>query len=184
MIFSRVRIGVCEDGKSRLRFGDGILGLKRSPGSRLFANYRVGNGKQGNVGRETISHIVDKISGIESICNIRNPMAARGGEDPEDMEIVRLSAPEAFRIQERAVTEWDYREVAERDSRIQKAAATIRWTGSWHTVHISIDRKDGLPVDEEFKQEMLDYLNQYRMAGYDLEIAEPIHVPLDIAMRV
>ncbi|OPY56689.1 MAG: Baseplate J-like protein [Methanosaeta sp. PtaU1.Bin112] len=173
-----------EDGKSRLHFGDGILGLKPSPGSRLFANYRVGNGKQGNVGRESISHIVDKISGIKSICNIRNPMAARGGEDPEDMEIVRRSAPEAFRIQERAVTESDYAEVAERDSRIQKAVATIRWTGSWHTVYISIDRKDGLPVDEKFKQEMLDYLNQYRMAGYDLEIAEPIHVPLDIAMRV
>ena len=111
-------------------------------------------------------------------------MSAQGGEDPEDMERVRLYAPEAFRIQERAVTESDFAEVAERDPRIQKAVATIRWTGSWHTVYISIDRKDGLPVDEEFKQEMLDYLNQYRMAGYDLEITEPIYVPLDIAMGV
>ena len=46
---------------------------------------------------------------------------------------MRKDAPEAFRTQERAVTTEDYAEVAQRHPQVQRAAATMRWTGSWHT---------------------------------------------------
>jgi hypothetical protein len=151
-----------------------------------YATYRIGNGTRGNVGAESITRIV--LDGVETtnppIKRIRNPIAASGGTDPEDIELVRQYAPQAFRRQERAVTANDYMEVLRRHPEVQKAFATIRWTGSWYTVFISVDRFGGRIVDEKFKEEIRNFLNRYRLAGYDLEIKEPVYVPLLIRLNI
>ena len=92
--------------------------------------------------------------------------------------------PTAFRRQERAVTPEDYAEVAERHAEVQRAAATFRWTGSWHTVFLTVDRLGGLPVDEDFERQMRRHMERYRMAGYDLEVDGPRFVPLEIELHV
>ncbi len=63
--------------------------------------------------------------------------------DPESMQEVRLYAPQAFRRQERAVTPEDYASIAGRHPQVQRAQASLRWTGSWHTVFVTIDRSGG-----------------------------------------
>ena len=113
---------------------------------------------------------------------MRNPIAARGGVDPEPMREVKLYAPQAFRTQERAVTEADYAEAAQRHPDVQRAAATRRWTGSWHTMFVTVDRRGGRPVDAAFETRLRAFLERFRMAGYDLEIDAPRFVPLDIAL--
>jgi predicted phage baseplate assembly protein len=147
--------------------------------------YRVGNGRQGNVGREKISRIVnsDSFNG-NSILTIRSPMEGRGGADFEDAEDVRQFAPLAFRAQERAVTEEDYVKILQRHPQVQKASAALRWTGSWYTVFIAVDRLGGQLVDDAFKKDILKFLNKYRLAGYDLEIVDPTYVSLDISIKV
>lgn len=174
-------VEVERDGSAHLRFGDATLGKRPSPGASFNANYRIGNGRSGNVGAETIARIVWDTSGIEQV---RNPLPATGGTDMETMEEVRQFAPQAFRRQERAVTPEDYAEVAQRHAEVQRAAATFRWTGSWTTVFVTIDRKGGLDVDDPFKSEMRTFLEKYRLAGYDLEINAPVFVPLDIVLLV
>lgn len=169
------------DGIAYLRFGDDILGEMPPAGSAFTATYRMGNGRAGNVGSEAISRIAIKGGGIN---RVRNPFPASGGTDPEPIEQVRLYAPQAFRTQERAVTEADYEEMAQKHPGVQKAKATIRWTGSWHTAFVTIDRKGGSDVTDDFKKEMLTFLERYRIAGYDIEINSPIYVPLEIAMNV
>ena len=104
--------------------------------------------------------------------------------EPETIQEVRRDAPQAFRIQERAVTPEDYARAAERHPEVQKAAATFRWTGSWHTVFVSIDRWGGAPVDDNFKAALLAHLEKYRLAGHDLEVNGPLYVPLEIEMLV
>jgi hypothetical protein len=168
-----------EKGAAQLRFGDGLLG--QEPFGNFSASYRVGNGLAGNVGAETIVRAVPAISGVTAV---RNPLRAQGGCEPETMEEVRQYAPQAFRIQERAVTEEDWAEVAQRDPEVQKAAARFRWTGSWTTVFLTIDRTGGQKVDAEFAQEMRARLERYRIAGYDLEVRAPIFVPLDLLIFV
>jgi hypothetical protein len=168
------------DGTAFLRFGDDKYGKRPEPKTEFTATYRVGNGVAGNVGAEAIAHIVSN----EAIISIRNPLSAQGGREPETIEEVRKKAPFAFRTQERAVTEEDYAEVAERHSSVQQAAATFRWTGSWHTVFLTIDRKGGLPVDDTFEKEIRQYVERYRMAGYDLEVEGPRFVSLEIEMDV
>jgi predicted phage baseplate assembly protein len=97
---------------------------------------------------------------------------------------VRLYAPQAFRVQERAVTEADYAAVAQRHPEVQRAAATRRWSGSWHTWYVTVDRRGGLPVDAEFEERLRGFLGRYRLAGYDLEVEGPRFASLDVALRV
>jgi hypothetical protein len=179
-----------DDERTRLRFGDDVLGAQPETGFQPQAINRVGNGRAGNVGRESIVNVVLKsppspgVVDPRHILKVRNPMPAQGGADPEGLDQVRLYAPQAFRRQERAVTAADYAEVTERHPEVQKAAATIRWTGSWYTVFITIDRKGGRAVDADFEREIRDFLERYRLAGHDLEVNGPLFVPLDLKLVV
>jgi hypothetical protein len=171
------------DGSAHLRFGDGILGGRPAEGSVFVADYRIGNGVAGNVGAETLRHIVVDAQGVT---RVRNPLPASGGTQPESLEQARQFAPHAFRVQQRAVTERDYAEVAQRHPEVQKAAAHFRWTGSWYTVFVTIDRKGGFDVERDtaFKNDIKTFIEQFRLAGYDLEVNGPTFVPLDIVLQV
>jgi hypothetical protein len=170
-----------EDGRAHLRFGDGVLGRRPSGGTELRANYRLGNGREGDVGSEAIGRVVTSLEGIE---RVRNPLPARGGTDPEPAERVRLSAPAAFRTQERAVTEEDWAAIAQRHPEVHRAAATRRWTGSWYTMFVTVDRRGGRPVDAAFEADLRRHLEPFRLAGWDLEVDAPYFVALDVALSV
>ena len=175
-------VEVEDDGLARLRFGDDLNGKRPDPGTSFLVSYRVGNGALGNVGTEAIAHIVSASSGV--FTTLRNPMSAAGGVEPEDIEAARRDAPEAFRTQERAVTPADYAAVTERRADVQRAAATFRWTGSWYTVFVTADRFGGADVDAPFATRLRDYLERFRMAGYDLDVRAPRYVPLDVALHL
>jgi predicted phage baseplate assembly protein len=169
------------DGSVFLRFGDGTHGQRPSPGTRFVASYRVGGGRRGNVGAEAISHAVDVDPAVRIV---RNPLPAQGGIDPESIADVRHKAPFAFRTQMRAVTPEDYQAVAQEHPQVQRAAATFRWTGSWWTVQLTIDRMGGQPVDATFAGQIRDYVEPFRTAGHDLDVNGPSFVPLEIEARV
>ena len=173
------------DGSAWLRFGDNRFGAAPIPGQRLLARYRLGGGTRGNLGAEAISALIsDDANLMLGIKSLRNPLPAQGGAEPESLDTIRLNAPEAFRTQERAVTTDDYARVAERHPEIQRAAARLRWTGSWYTVFLMLDRRGGKPVDAPFKATLRAFLERFRLAGYDLEFADPVHVPLDIQLQI
>lgn len=169
------------DGSAYLRFGDDIHGKRPDSDTVFTATYRIGNGVAGNIGLESIAHIV---SNDGHLLSVTNPLPAQGGVEPENADEIRRDAPEAFRIQERAVTPEDYAEVTERHASVQRAAATFRWTGSWYTVFLTVDRKGGGEVDADYEQIIRDHIERYRMAGYDLEIDGPRYVPLELGMTV
>jgi predicted phage baseplate assembly protein len=102
----------------------------------------------------------------------------------EDAAVVRRRAPQAFRRQERAVTPADYAEVTERLPAVQRAAATLRWTGSWHTVFVTVDRVGGVPMDAAFEDTLTRHVDRYRMAGHDTEFDDPVHVSIELDLLV
>jgi hypothetical protein len=180
-------VEVENDGTAFLRFGDATNGMKPQTGAIFSAGYRVGIGARGNVGRDTIV-LIDP-TGIDpaiskSIATVTNPLPAWGGVEPEAIDHVRQSAPYAFRTQERAVTTDDYRDVALKFQGVRRAAATLRWTGSWYTVFLTIEREAGALLDQAFISRLKAFVDAYRMAGYDLEVADARRVPLLIAMHV
>lgn len=174
-------VEVENDGQAVLRFGDGVQGRRPPAAQTLRARVRTGNGTAGNVGAEAISHVVGPFGGITLV---RNPMAAQGGVEALPLADAKLYAPQAFRRQERAVTAEDYAAVMEREPRVQRAVATRRWTGSWHTMFITVDRRGGEDSDAAFEAELLRYIERYRLAGHDVEIDAPRYVALDIELHV
>jgi hypothetical protein len=177
-----VTVEVGDDARARLRFGDDISGKRPDVDTAFTATYRYGNGAVGNVGAEAIAHVVSNLAG--SFLAVRNPLAAAGGVDPEDIEAARRDAPEAFRTQERAVTPADYAAVAERRPDVLRAAASFRWTGSWYTVFTTAERFDGLALDTPFTTKLRRHLERFRMAGVDLDVNAPRYLPLDVALHI
>lgn len=179
---------VDNDGFTTLRFGDGIrFGAAPREGTDYTATYRVGNGSAGNVGWNSIAHILSTNPAVD---RVTNPLPARGGMDPESLEEVRQRAPFAFKLEQlRAVAPDDYAQFARRfpdanAPEVLQAEGRFRWTGSWYTVFVTTDRKGDQPVDDPFKSGLRQFLEPYRMAGHDLEVEDPIFVPLELDLTV
>jgi uncharacterized phage protein gp47/JayE len=178
-----------EGGVATLRFGDGELGERPVAGARFMATYRVGMGRRGNLGANVLAHISTRDPAIDAdpalVLAVTNPLPAQGGADAESIEEVLRDAPGLFQTQERAVTLADYADTARRvQPGVQRAAATRRWTGSWSTIFLTIDRLNGLAPDAAFRDDLRARLERYRLAGHDLAVDEPRFVPLEIAMQV
>ncbi len=169
-----------------LRFGDGESGRQPEAKSTFTARYRVGNGSIGNVGAEAISHLVfraNKISGAN--LQPRNPLPAQGGSDPETLAEVKLLAPHTFRKDlQRAITADDYARLAERSASIQRAAARLRWTGSWYEAQVTVDPLGTEDDDENLRSTVSGSLHRYRRMGHDLSVRRVQYVPLEIEIEV
>ena len=181
--------------KAKLRFGDGELGRMPAVGTifRPIARpddggrrgYRVGSGPDGNVGRDTITYIVlrkETWSGIT--VKPRNPLPARGGMAPEPVAMVKLLAPSSFRTRrERAITADDYAELAQRDSDIQRAAADLRWTGSWYEARVSVDPLHTTEFNAHLSRRIAASLEKFRRVGHDLAVGAARYVPIELAIH-
>lgn len=168
-------------GSAFLRFGDGQYGMAPEPGMDFQVRYRVGNGSVGNIGRDSLAHILTTVKGV---AEVRNPLSAAGGVDPETMEQIRQRAPFAFRTQLRAVTEDDYGTMAELDAAIREARGTLRWTGSWYTAFVSVDTVNPAGPDATLLATTQKNLNLYRMMGVDLAVEGAVIVGLQIEMSI
>lgn len=174
------------EGRAHLRFGDDDLGHQPEAGTVFTATYRIGNGLAGNVGAETISYFVlrhDSLSGVS--VKPRNLLPAQGGIEPQPLAEVKLFAPTAFRKRlERAITTDDYARLAERHPKVQRAAATFRWTGSWYEVLVAIDPLGQIEAEQELLDDIAKSLFRFRRMGHDVVVKRAQYVPLDIAMIV
>ncbi|KUN01234.1 baseplate J family protein [Streptomyces yokosukanensis] len=104
-----------------LREPDGMLrlcGAVPEKGAQIrVARYRTGGGPAGNVARGAISVLR---SSVPYIARVTNREAARGGVEGETIANAKLRAPDALRMQERAVTAEDYEIIS------RQAAPSVR----------------------------------------------------------
>lgn len=176
---------VNNDGRTHLRFGDDELGRAPTVGEGFAATYRVGGGVPGNVGAEAISVLVlDNYSVSGVTITVRNPLPAQCGIDPESMEEVRMLAPAAFRQTiERAITAADYATIAERNPRLQRAAARLTWTGSWYEADVAVDPLGSEMTDEALRRAVAKQLHRYRRMGHDMRVQRAVYVPLKLSLE-
>jgi hypothetical protein len=163
-----------------LRFGDGTYGKSPDMGLVFTATYRTGNGTAGNVGRDTLAHVLFQPQGISAV---RNPLAAAGGVDPETNLHIQQYAPFSFQTQLRCVTAADYGAMTGlMAGGVEQAKGTIRWTGSWYTAFVSVE-----PVgvwSNAFARGIKTNLNQLRMMGTDVVAEQAKMVGLNIGLTV
>lgn len=171
------------DGRAQVRFGDDELGRMPDANMTFMARYRVGNGRAGNVGVETIAYIVTSQPGVN--LRPRNPIPAQGGMDPEPIAEVKLFAPGAFRKElQRAITANDYAQLAQQNATVQRASGRLRWTGSWYEARVAIDPLGTEEVGARQLHRIEGALHRYRRMGHDLVVAHAHYVPLDIELMV
>ncbi|HEY3709913.1 MAG TPA: putative baseplate assembly protein [Amycolatopsis sp.] len=182
----RVFVGELNDtGAVALRFGDGRNGAKFPLGGALTASLRVGTGPAGNVGREAVNRIVFCRVSVGGIREVRNPLPATGGADPEPVSEVRLRAPQEVRHRlQRAVTADDYATLAGQNPAVQRAAADLRWTGSWYEAQVAVDPLGAEIAPDWLLDEIRSGLYPYRRIGHDLAVSTATMVPLDLAVHV
>lgn len=174
-----------EEGVAHLRFGDGAAGRAPEPGAAFLADYRIGNGLAGNVGTGAINHIVFCAADPGVVRRVRNPLPAQGGMDPEPVADVRLSAPGGYkRGLHRAVTAEDYATLAGQLLGLQRAAAALRWTGSWYEAEVAADPLNVLEAGTPLLERIRESLLPYRRIGHDLTVERALYVPLLVRLRV
>jgi hypothetical protein len=180
-------VEINDNRQAQLRFGDNELGQTPKPDTQFQANYRVGNGLTGNVGAEVINRLVFKNNFDTAITQVRNPLPAQGGSAPEPVAEARLLAPHAFRDNlQRAITADDYAQIVMRDfaDKVQKAAATLRWTGSWYEVLVAIDPFAASEDEPQLLCKIDQHLRRYRRIAHDVQVTFARYVPLELEMTV
>jgi hypothetical protein len=183
-------VEIDNDGRAHLRFGDGELGHLPEACMIFQACYRVGNGTPGNVGADTITRICFRnqmVSGLN--LRPRNPLPAQGGTNPELMSEVKLFAPGAIcspKDIQRAITADDYAQIVEREFSdiVQRAGASLNWTGSWYAAQIAVDPLGSETADERLLKQIKRRLHRYRRMGHDVEVRQAQYVPLNIEMQI
>lgn len=174
-------VEVESDGTATLRFGDNVNGQAPAEGTSFVAAYRVGNGTAGNVGADSLVYLATADARIQSC---RNPLPAAGGIDPETEDQIRRRAPQAFLTQERSINMGDYENVAELNPQVDRAVASLRWTGSWYTVFVAVEPEGGGNLSPALQQTLTASEELYRLAGQDLLLDSPQYVSLEIVLQI
>jgi hypothetical protein len=177
-----VHVDYAEGSGTTIRFGDGEFGRMPPRGTAFRAEYRVGNGSRGNVAAGSLVAFEPPLAFVDAVTN---PLPGAGGIDPEPAaEAVRL-APEAFRrLTFRAVRPEDYAEAAERLDWVQRAGASLRWTGSWLSVFVTPDPRGAVTLEPPERTELERQLDRFRQAGREAHVLDPVFADVDLELTV
>lgn len=174
------------------------LGNIPKPNTTLFIKYRVGGGKETNLGVNVISSIdtVDFVvngpnrainSQVQNSLRVTNITPAIGGADYPSIDEIRNMITYNFSAQNRAVTLNDYRSLIQTMPSSYGAPAQVNVTEEDNKVRIkmlSYDDEGNLTdnVSNTLKENVLNYLSKYRMLNDYLDIVsgEVIDLGLEI----
>lgn len=167
--------------RALVSFGNGNKGKIPPQGEKISVHYRVGGGIAGNVAPNTITTIRDIASDSEGnkvSVRVTNQDWASGGADPESLESIKLWAPRYFETQRRCVTQTDYETFATNFSGICKARAVVReQSGEANVIRLYVltygsKSNTVTTANQTLKDNLLEYLNKYKMLTDWLEICD------------
>ena len=178
------------------------LGAVPKLGTTIFVKYRVGGGKDSNIGVNVINS-VDSIEfnvlGPNSSTNtqvvqslvVTNVTPAIGGADQPTIEEIRNMISYNFAAQNRAVTLNDYKSLIETMPSTYGAPAKVNVMEEDNKVRIkllSYDENGNLSdtVSTTLKNNILNYLTEYRMLNdyVDIQSGEVIDLGLEIDLII
>jgi hypothetical protein len=151
-----------EDGTTEVAFGDGRTGARLPTGQgNIRTTYRKGIGLAGQVRADTLTQPMDRPLGVTGVTN---PLPAKGGADPEEMEAARANAPLQVLTLGRVVSRRDYEDFARAFAGISKAEATPLWVGERQGILLTLAGPEGATVAPE-DEPATDLLAALRAAG-------------------
>jgi hypothetical protein len=178
------------DERYELLFGDGYFGKKLENNSVITVRYIITDGEEGN-GPNTFDFQGNLINenGVRTTPTGAIPItvvqrAINGGEI-ENVSSIKYFAPRLYSAQYRAVTSRDYEAII---SSIYSNTESVAVVGGeelvppqFGTVQISIKPKNGSYISDFDKQNILNKLKKYSIAGINQKIIDlkVLHVELD-----
>lgn len=178
------------------------LGSIPKLGTTLFVKYRIGGGKDSNIGISVINNIdvfelvtngpVEIINEqINRTLRVTNVTPAIGGSDIPTIEEIRNMIAYNFSAQKRAVTLNDYKSLIENMPSTYGSPAKVNVMEEDNKVKIkllSYDEKGNLidTVSTTLKNNILNYLSNYRMINdyIDIKSGEVIDLGLNIDLII
>jgi len=178
------------------------LGMIPKPNTTIFIKYRVGGGKNTNLGVnviDSVDNIEFNINGpnsdinaqVEESIRVINITPAVGGSDQPTIEELRNMIAYNFAAQERAVTLNDYKSLIETMPSTYGAPAKVNVMEEDNKVRIKVlsyDEKGNLTdtVSTTLKNNILEYLSEYRMINdyIDIQSGEVIDLSLEIDLVI
>ena len=179
-----------QDEKYELLFGDGYFGKKLENGEIVTVRYLVTDGENGNgPSRFDFQGTFVDASGNSVIpsgsITVNTVQKAQNGGEIEDVSSIKYFAPRLYSAQYRAVTARDYEAII---SEIYPNTESVAVVGGeelsppkFGSVQISIKPKNGTYVSDFDKQNILNRLKQYSIAGINQKIVDLkiLYVELD-----
>jgi hypothetical protein len=168
-----------DEGTAIAQFGNNETGAALPTGkANVQATYRVGAGLAGRVRAETLTTALDRPPGLK---DVTNPLAARGGADPETVDYARENAPATVRTFGRAVALRDFEDLVRSDGEVAKAQAIWVWDGLDRAIHLTVAGQQGGAFEPEDLRRIGAALTAARDPNYRLLLAN--HAPLPIVFR-
>ena len=178
------------DERYELLFGDGYFGKKLENNSVITVRYIITDGESGN-GPDVFDfqgNLTDE-NGVRSTPSGSVPITtvqrAMNGGEIENVSSIKYFAPRLYSAQYRAVTSRDYEAII---SSIYSNTESVAVVGGeelvppqFGTVQISIKPKNGSYISDFDKQNILNKLKKYSIAGINQKIIDlkVLHVELD-----
>ncbi len=86
--------------------------------------------------------------------------------------------------QERAITADDYARQAGKFPGVQRAAASLRWTGVNYDARVAIDPLGTDAAQPALLRSIERYLQPFRRIGHDVQVVQAEYVPIELVMNI
>lgn len=172
------------NGLPTIEFGKDILGVEPADNSVVYVTFI-------NVEQEHANGATNLVpaSTIGGYSNIQTTVVtpAFGGAERETIEDIRFLAPRRYQSQERALATFDYITLVK--SEYPFVRSMISWGGedndppAFGKVFMSIISDEGTFLTDTAKDEIVDYLKDYRVGSITPEIVDPDGIGLNIDLQ-
>lgn len=168
--------------RATLRFGDGVHGARLPTGlDNVRATYRVGLGAEGNVAAGAITKLVEPLPFVQST---NNPIAASGGEDRENLMLLRYLSGRSMRTLDRAVALGDYADLALSFAGVAKARADWSRVEGRRVVELTVAATSRTPLDPTTRTGLQAFLDARRTPEHVVVLRDFTLVPVRLELEL
>lgn len=174
-------VEIDEDDRAEIIFGNQKFGAIPLRDAEIRASYRSGGGARGNVGRRSITTIIDAPQLARLGVEPTNLTPATGGEDRESPETAALIAPALFRSRDRAVTAADFFALALAHPGVGKARAAA---SGINTISLYVAPAGGGQLTDALRRQLLAYFEDRRLLTSTVEVEDVDYVRIYISATI
>lgn len=162
-----------------IEFGNGTSGKLPKTNAKIYANYKIGGGIEGNVGANTITEVFESIPGLIQTFNPYGPHVL--GADKESLEEAKWKGPASLKRLERYVTLEDYEKGIILDTNSIAKAKAVNVNGE---VELYIVPKGMDKMTQQLRDEILKIIEDKKVMFTKVTVKDAIFLEFDVTVNI